>query len=442
MAARVWTRPRNDEHTFDYDWRVRPLGTASILHADLDAFYASVEQLLDPSLKGRPVAVGGSVVLAASYEARAYGVRGGMPGREARKLCPTIQFVGGHFREYQRLGDEVIAVLNDFTPLVERVSIDEAFLDVSGSVHLFGPPRRIAAGIRERVWNEIGLPLSIGVARTKHLAKVASQVAKPDGLVVVEPSDEQAFLDPLPVGLIWGVGRVTEERLYQAGISTIGQLASTASPILERLVGVANSSKWASLAANVDPRQVETTRRSKSVGAQAALGRQLAAPPLVRETLGFLADRVAGRLRDGDQGGRTVTVRVRFPGLRSVTRSITLEAPVSATLRLTELATELVHSALTDHPDEGEITLLAISVSNLCSETPVQLELPLALRAAGVDDGPNSPTGSARNNTDRSVDAIRQKFGRAAVGYAAVLFSNGHRVPDEFRELAEHPTRR
>ena len=421
---------------------MRPIGTASILHADLDAFYASVEQLLDPSLKGRPVAVGGSVVLAASYEARAYGVRGGMPGRQARELCPTIRFVGGHFREYQRLGDAVIAVLNDFTPLVERVSIDEAFLDVSGSVHLFGPPRRIALGIRERVWKEIGLPLSIGVARTKHLAKVASQVAKPDGLVVVEPSDEQAFLDPLPVGLIWGVGRVTEERLYQAGISTIGQLASTASPILEHLLGVTNSSKLASLAASIDPRQVETTRRSKSVGAQAALGRQLAAPPLVRETLGFLADRVAGRLRECDQGGRTVTVRVRFPGLRSVTRSITLGAPVSATLSLTELATRLVYSALTDHPDEEEITLLAISVSNLCNETPVQLELPLLLRAVGVDDGPNSATGSARRDTDRSVDAIRQKFGRTAVGYAAVLFSNGHRVPDEFRELAEHPTGR
>jgi len=382
------------------------------------------------------------VVLAASYEAREFGVRGGMPGRKARELCPTIQFVGGHFPEYQRLGDAVIAVLDDFTPLVERVSIDEAFLDVSGSVHLFGPPRRIAVRIRERVSNEIGLRLSIGVARTKHLAKVASQVAKPDGLVVVEPSDEQVFLDPLPVGLIWGVGRVTEERLRQAGIVTIGQLASTASPILEHLLGVVNSAKLVSLAASIDPRRVGTARRSKSVGAQAALGRQLAAPPLVRDTLGFLADRVAGRLRECDQGGRTVTVRVRFPGLRSVTRSITLGAPVSATLSLTELANQLVDSALTDHPDEREITLLAISVSNLCNETPVQLELPLPLRTAGVVDSPSSATGLARRDTDRSVDAIRQKFGRTSVGYAAVLFSNGRRVPDEFRELVEHPTRR
>ena len=417
---------------------MQPLGAATVLHADLDAFYASVEQLLDPSLKGRPIAVGGSVVLAASYEARAYGVRGGMPGRKARELCPSIQFVGGQFREYQRLGDAVIAVFTDFTPLVERVSIDEAFLDVSGADHLFGPPHRIAVSIRERVWSEIGLPLSIGVARTKHLAKVASQVAKPDGLVVVEPSDEHAFLDPLPVRLIWGVGRVTEERLHLAGIRTIGQLAATPSPILERLLGATNSSKLASLAINIDTRQVETTRRSKSVGAQAALGRQLATPPLIRETVGFLADRVAGRLRECDQGGRTVTVRVRFLGLRSVTRSITLGAPISATLTLAEVAHQLVYASLADQPDEKEITLLAVSVTNLRDETPMQLELPLPFRGGHAEGGPNSASASARRSPDRSVDAIRRKFGRAAVGHASVLFSNGHRVPDEFRELAEH----
>ena len=416
---------------------VRPVGAASILHADLDAFYASVEQLLEPSLRGRPVAVGEGVVLAASYEARAYGVRGGMPGRQARELCPSIEFVGGHFREYQRLGDAVIAVFSDFTPLVERVSIDEAFLDVSGSVHLFGPPHRIAVRIRERVSVEIGLPLSIGVARTKHLAKVASQVAKPDGLVVVEPSDERAFLDPLPVGLIWGVGQVTEERLHQAGISTIGQLASTGGSILEHLLGATNSSRLASLATNIDPRHVETTRRSKSVGAQAALGRQPATHQLVRETIGFLADRVAGRLRESDQGGRTVTVRVRFPGLRSVTRSITSAAPISATLALAEVATQLVHAALADHPDEQEITLLAVSVSSLQNGSPEQLELPLPLQRGRAERGLNPATGSARRSADRSVDAIRRKFGRSSVGYATAVLSNGHRVPDEFRELAE-----
>jgi DNA polymerase IV len=186
---------------------------ATILHADLDAFYASVEQLLDPRLRGRPIAVGGGVVLAASYQAKAFGVEAGMAGWRARQLCPGLEFVGGHFREYQRLADEVMAVLHDFTPLVERVSIDEAFLDVAGAVHLFGPAPEIAASIRLRVRDEVGLAVSVGVARTKHLAKIASQVAKPDGLVHVPPDHERGFLDPLPVGLIWGVGPATRARL-------------------------------------------------------------------------------------------------------------------------------------------------------------------------------------------------------------------------------------
>ena len=417
---------------------MRPAGSATILHADLDAFYASVEQLLDPSLKGLPIAVGGGVVLAASYEARAHGVRGGMPSWRARQLCPSIRFVGGHFQEYQRLGDAVIAVFYDFTPLVERISIDEGFLDVAGAVHLFGSPHGMAVSIRERVRDEIGLPLSIGVARTKHLAKVASQVAKPDGLVVVEPAEEQAFLDPLPVRLIWGVGRITEDRLHRAGIDTIGQLASTDSPILEHLLGKTTGNKLASLSANIDPRQVECPRRAKSVGAQSALGHRLPTPPLIRETLGYLADRVAGRLRGADQAGRTVTVRVRFAQLQSVTRSITLAAPISATLTLTEVATQLAHAAIADHSHEHEITLLALSVSNLRNEDSLQLELPLTPREEQAEHHPGSTTGAARWGADRSVDAIRKKFGRAAVGYAALVLSDGHRVPEEFRELAEH----
>ena len=191
--------------------------TATILHADLDAFYASVEQLLDPSLRGKPIAVGGGVVLAASYEARAYGVRGGMPGRRARELCPQLVFVGGHFQHYQRLGDAAIKVINDFTPLVERISIDEAFADVAGCTHLFGPPAEIAGVIRRRVRAELGLPISIGLACTKHLAKIASQAAKPDGLVVVDPGTELDFLHDLPVELMWGVGPVTKARLADIG---------------------------------------------------------------------------------------------------------------------------------------------------------------------------------------------------------------------------------
>src|SRR5499427_5382242 len=199
--------------------------TAKILHADLDAFYASVEQLLDPSLRGKPIAVGGGVVLAASYEARVFGVRVGMPGRRARELCPQLTFVPGHFEDYQRLGDAAIEVLGDFTPVVERISIDEAFADVAGCTHLFGSPAEIATAVRRRVRTEIGLPISIGVARTKHLAKIASQAAKPDGLVVVDPTTELGFLRDLPVELMWGVGPVTQARLAETGVFTIGQLA-------------------------------------------------------------------------------------------------------------------------------------------------------------------------------------------------------------------------
>jgi DNA polymerase-4 len=413
-----------------------PSGGATILHADLDAFYASVEQLLDPALRGRPISVGGGVVLAASYEARAHGVRAGMAGWMARQLCPRIEFVGGHFSEYKRLGDQVVDVFDDFTPLVERISIDEAFLEVGGAVHLFGPPAEIASAIRARVRAEIGLPVSVGVARTKHLAKIASQVAKPDGLVVVEPGEERSFLDPLPVDLIWGVGPVTQERLATLGIRTIGQLAATGSPILESVLGRANGSKLASLSANIDPRRVETPRPARSVGAQAAFGRRRITSSLLREILGYLADRVAGRMRSADRAGRTVTVRVRFLQLRAVTRSITLPRPISSTLTLTEVAIDLASNALADHPEEKEISLLAVSVSNLAAERSLQLEMPLRL---GPDRfRPGTVSGAARWAVDRSVDAVREKFGRSSLGYATVVFSDVARVPDQFRELAEH----
>ena len=408
---------------------------ATILHADLDAFYASVEQLLDPSLRGRPIAVGGGVVLAASYEARATGVRSGMPGWQARRLCPDLRFVGGHFGEYQRLGDAVVDLFEEFTPLVERVSIDEAFLDVHGAAHLFGAPAQIAAAIRRRVRDELGLPVSVGVARTKHLAKVASQVAKPDGLVVVDPEHERAFLDPLPVGLIWGVGPVTRARLAEAGIETIGQLARARNELLEPLLGQAASSKLGMLAENVDPRHVVTARRASSVGAQSALARQPASAPLIRSTLGYLVDRAAGRLRAGRRAARTVTVRVRFAGLRSVTRSSTFPVAVSATLTLAEAATALALEALAAHPEERDVTLVGVSLSNLVGEPGLQLELP----GFGLDDRsrPGSPWGSTRWGVDRSVDAIRDRFGRHAIGYASSSLGEVDRVPEAFRTLAE-----
>ncbi len=408
---------------------------ATILHADLDAFYASVEQLLDPGLRGRPIAVGGGVVLAASYEAKAFGVSGGMSGRRARELCPHLQFVGGHFDEYQRLGDQVIEVLYDFTPLVERISIDEAFLDVTGSVHLFGPPRVIATTIRARVLAETGLAISVGVATTKHLAKVASQVAKPDGLVVVEAGTETEFLDPLPVGLVWGVGPVTQARLAGQGIHTIGALAATSPQSLRHLLGHAIGDKLGSLALNADVRRIETHRRARSVGAQSAIGRRTVDDAVLTATFGHLADRVATRLRAKERAGHSITVRVRFADMKSVTRSTTLRSAVASTRTLTDIGVGLAQCACADHPEQHEISLLAISVSHLVPECPLQLELPLGLDPDEHRVG--TERGDARRELDRAVDAARARFGSDAVGYAPVLLRQNGGVPDAFRELAE-----
>src|SRR5499425_2490731 len=413
--------------------------SATILHADLDAFYASVEQLLDPALRAKPIAVGGGVVLAASYEAKAFGIRSGMSGRRARELCPQLIFVGGHFKDYQRLGDAAVNVLNDFTPLVERISIDEAFADVAGCTHLFGSPAEIATAVRRRVRTEMGLPISIGVARTKHLAKIASQVAKPDGLVVVDPEGELDFLHDLPVELMWGVGPVTRARLAEIGVHTIGQLAKMPGYLLERLLGRAAGEKLTALAWNRDPRQIRTGHRAQSAGAQSALGKKPAEEQVFRPTLRHLADRVASRLRAKSRPGRTVTVRVRFADLHSVTRSVTFGAPISATAILAEVAEELVRVALADHPDEKTVSLLAISLSHLEQHWKLQLELPL-----GVEDEkrrPGSERGMARWTADRAIDRIRDRFGWDAVGYGSVMLGLSRSVPDEFRELAEKDLR-
>ncbi|WP_029664032.1 DNA polymerase IV [Cellulomonas sp. KRMCY2] len=416
-----------------------PVGGPTILHADLDAFYASVEQLLDPALRGRPIAVGGGptggVVLATSYEAKAFGVQGGMPGWRAARLCPELWFVRGHFGEYQRLADAVMAVLADVTPLVERISIDEAFLDVSGATHLFGPPEAIGAAIRRRVRREIGLAISVGAARTKHLAKIASQVAKPDGLIVVQPGAEREFLDPLPVGLIWGVGPVNERRLADLGIRTIGELAQTPSSAVEHILGHAVGHKLSAMAHDEDPRRIATAHRARSVGAQSAMGRHRPQPEEVRAVLAHLADRVARRMRAKHRAGRTITVTVRFAGMRSVTRSRTLAEPVAATLTLTEVAERLVWSAIEDNPDQPEVTLLAVSVSNLTDQRTIQPELDLAPNDPWR---PGSATGAARRAADGSMDAIRTRFGGDAVGYLPAVRRRGATVPDEFRELAEH----
>jgi len=408
---------------------------ATILHADLDAFYASVEQLLDPSLRGKPIAVGGGVVLAASYEAKAFGVQSGMSGWHARELCPQLTFVSGHFSEYQRLGDAAIAIMGDYTPLIERISIDEAFADVVGCTHLFGSPAEIAATIRRRVRAELGLPISVGVARTKHLAKIASQVAKPDGLVVVDPAAEMDFLRDLPVELMWGVGPVTKAKLAEIGVRTIGQLAQTPGWSLERLIGSAAGKKLAALAWNRDPREIETHRRARSAGAQSALGKKPADEKVFRPALLHLADRIGTRLRAKSLAGRTVTVRVRFADLHAVTHAMTLDAPISATATLAEIATDLVRAVLAQHRHERKISLLAISVSHLEKHSDIQLDLPLGLKDEA--QRPGSKRGIARYAADRAVDRIRERFGWEAVGYGSVALGLARSVPDDFRALAE-----
>jgi DNA polymerase-4 len=408
---------------------------ATILHADLDAFYASVEQLLDPHLRGKPIAVGGGVVLAASYEAKAFGVRGGMPGRQAKELCPQLIFVPGHYKDYSRLGDAAIRILDDYTPLVERISIDEAFADVAGTEHLFGTPAVIAQTVRRRVRDELGLPISVGVARTKHLAKIASQVAKPDGLCVVDPATELSFLHDLPVELMWGVGPATKARLGTMGVSTIGQLAAMPGRSLESLLGPAASEKLHALAFNRDPRQIDTGRRAHSAGAQSALGRKPATDAVIGPTLRHLADRIGSRLRAKAIAGRRITVRVRWSDLSAVTHAVMLDAAVSATSIITEIARELVREVLAAHPEEATISLLAISVSALEQQPALQLELSLGL--GDEARRPGSRRGASRFSADRAMDKVRDRFGWEAIGYGSVVLEGRRLIPDAFRELAE-----
>ncbi len=410
---------------------------AHILHADLDAFYASVEQLLDPRLRHLPIAVGGSgtggVVLAASYEARAFGVRGGMSGRMAKQLCPSLRFVSGQFAEYQRLGDAVVAIMHDFTPLVERISIDEAFLDVSGAIHLFGSPADIARALRDRVFAEIGLPLSIGVATTKHLAKVASQVAKPDGLVVVEPGNERAFLEPLPIGLLWGVGPKTEARLHNRGIRTIGELADTKPEAIRHLLGPSAAGSLVDRANNRDDRRVEVSRRARSVGAQSACGRKEPTDEFVVSTLGYLTERVTRRLRSKGKVGRTITVRVRFADLSAVTRSHTFEQPTAESILIRDMCVELTRNALHDHPDERFVSLLGLSVSGL---DDADGDWQLAFQFAPTPHRDQTADPDRGRAIDKAIDQICERFGTQAVSIWSTKSAHTG-MDDGFRSLAE-----
>ncbi|KQR54059.1 DNA polymerase IV [Leifsonia sp. Leaf336] len=381
-------------------------GEATVLHADLDAFYASVEQRDTPGLLGRPVIVGGGVVLAASYEAKARGVRTAMGARQARDLCPDAVIVPPRMEAYSAASKDVFAIFRDTTPLVEGLSIDEAFLEVGGLRRLAGTPEQIAARLRERVRQEVGLPISVGIARTKFLAKVASAVSKPDGLLVVEPDREQEFLLPLPVERLWGVGAVTAEKLHRLGIRTVGQLAELEEATAERLLGRAAGAHLHALARLRDPRPVDTTKRRGSIGSQRALGNHPRSPEELDLILTQIVDRLARRLRDRDRTCRTIVLRLRFGDFARATRSRTLPFPSDRTSALLSVARTLLVAAQAEIAERG-ITLIGLSLSQLGRADSFQPELPI-----DWEDG-------AR--LDTVLDAVRDRFGAASVSRAAHL---------------------
>ena len=379
---------------------------ATILHADLDAFYASVEQRDDPRLRGRPVIVGGGVVLAASYEAKARGVKTAMGGRRALKLCPDAVVVKPRMSAYSEASDAVFEVFRDTTPLVEGLSIDEAFLDVRGMRRIAGSPEEIAARLRRRVREEVGLPITVGVAVTKFLAKVASAVAKPDGLLVVPAGTELEFLHPLPVERLWGVGPVTAGRLHAHGIMTVAQVAALEEEQLVSLLGRASGRHLHALAHNRDPRRVRTGQRRRSVGGQCAIGWRRRPPEAIDAVLVGLVDRVCRRLRAGRRVCRTVILRLRFEDFSRATRSHTLPEPTAETRIVLATARDLMAVARPIIERQG-CTLVGISLSNLEEMELSQLALPGDRRRAGA--------------LDTALDTVRDRFGSAAITRAVLL---------------------
>ncbi|PTR43511.1 DNA polymerase-4 [Rhodococcus sp. OK611] len=379
---------------------------ATILHADLDAFYASVEQRDDPSLRGRPVIVGGGVVLAASYEAKAYGVRTAGSGAQALRLCPQAVVVRPRMSAYAEASRAVFEVFRQTTPLVEGVSIDEAFLDVGGLRRVSGTPVEIAARLRAEVRERVGLPITVGVARTKFLAKVASAVGKPDGLLLVPPDRELAFLHPLPVERLWGVGAVTSRKLRDYGIGTVGQIAEISERELMSVVGQAAGRHLHALAWARDPRRVQVGRRRRSIGAQHALGRRPKSPEDIEAALVALVDRVAKRLRAADRVCRTVVLRLRFDDFTRVTRSHTLGQATSQTAVLLAEARGLLAAAMPTIHDRG-LSLVGVALANLENGGAEQLTLPFG-----------EPSSSS---LDTTLDSLRDRFGSAAVTRAVLL---------------------
>ena len=400
--------------------------TPTILHVDLDAFYASVEQRADPAIAGRPVIVGGlgprGVVAAASYEARRFGVHSAMPMGRARRACPHGVFLSPRFDLYQEASADVMAILGSYTPLVEPLSLDEAFLDVAGARRLHGSGPDIAALIRQQVRSDTGLTASVGVATTKFLAKIASDLSKPDGLLVVAPGEELAFLHPLPVERLWGVGPVTRRRLARFGVRTIGELAALPEETITGAVGVAHGQHLHALAWNRDERGVEPEHQVKSIGHEETFPTDVTdRTVLEREVLRF-ADKVATRLRSAALAGRTVQLKVRYSDFRTITRSRTLAES-------TDLATDLarVGGALLAAVDlEEGVRLLGLSVQQLDHASEVQEAL-----ALGDDASPTGtePARRQRGQVERSVDQVRARYGNDAVLPARLVQERGDPKP-------------
>ncbi len=386
--------------------RVFVLDAATILHADLDAFYASVEQRDDPRLRGRPVIVGGGVVLAASYEAKAQGVRTAMGGGLARRLCPGAVVVEPRMAAYSEASAAVFDVFERTTPLVEGLSIDEAFLDVGGLRRVSGTPLEIAVRLRAEVAARVGLPITVGVARTKFLAKVASGVAKPDGLLVVAPDRELEFLHPLPVERLWGVGPVTAAKLRDRGLHTVGEVAALPEPALLAMLGQASGRHLNALAHNRDPRPVEVGRRRKSIGSQHALGRTRRTPEALDAVVVGLVDRVTRRMRAAGRVGRTVMLRLRFDDFTRITRSHTLTGATASTATVLATVRGLLEAEVPTMSRRG-VTLVGMAVGNLSDDSAVQLTLPFRRRS--------------RDALDVALDGVRDRFGSGAVTRAVQL---------------------
>lgn len=384
-------------------------GAADILHADLDAFYASVEQRDDPSLRGRPVIVGGGVVLAASYEAKAYGVRTAMGGRQAKQLCPQAIVVPPRMSAYSQASADVFEVFHDTTPLVEPLSVDEAFLDVSGLARVSGTPVQIGARLREQVRERVGLPITVGIARTKFLAKVASQEGKPDGLLLVPPDRELAFLHPLPVRRLWGVGAKTADKLHAHSIRTVADVAELSESMLGSIVGGGMGHQLFALSHNIDRRRVVTGVRRRSVGAQRALGRagNTMSQTEIDAVVVNLVDRITRRMRTSDRTGRTVVLRLRFDDFSRVTRSHTLPRATASSDAILSAARSLVATAAPLIAERG-LTLVGFAVSNIDRDGAQQLEL-------SFDAAPD------RLAIDSAVDEVRRRFGNASVMRGVLL---------------------